>query len=692
MPTLTRNVAVLTMDIDQPRYLFGTFACLTSLLLCMLVEAEAVAVQPPQSVVTANQGSSSSTTSVLVQDDDSGSGIQSNPGFIVPPSPTARSFTDPQSPETNVINDGSQAVGTFAISRPEDRANFQDVNNDPRFDPPQPPVVSSAPTHPLSPRAGRPMIGQSENPPAVRPHTFEEPDHASRLPRITQNGLRAARSSDDRPANDLPSDNNLGQPDRFERNGDELRPAMHEIPPVAAMPDSRFNSRLYSTEVQSNGDQRQDADAVAQSSSVSSERSSVMVVDENVTPTSYVQNGRQFGDQTAPSSSASDGARLAEQIIQRYSMDNATDPLPGQPASLRDMLQPPLPLRSRQPMVHQYWETWYDWATLQNAKEYRTWLNDIPNASSASDNGLLQAARSQADDKVLAAEIQLTKSQSRLQQFMQASANDLPPLPSDLPLIETYETHYELYQSRRMLPVSLRGINEMLPKTLELIGSRAKTVQMAQVAIKQTQDGYQSRQSTVAAVLEAGRVWRSAEQDLLASVTSYNQAIADYALNVTRRYTSPEQTVAMLIGNPKPIVRQSAASNRQPQRQSSVVQNGFGQNQPAQNGFNSGSLSQNNRQADARPSLSNAASSPASNAGAFGAASPAAASAFQGNNGFSASGTRSQPNPQVSSQPRSQPTSFGNRPTANNTFSAPPKSPSQPASNRTANQFNGFGP
>ena len=61
-----------------------------------------------------------------------------------------------------------------------------------------------------------------------------------------------------------------------------------------------------------------------------------------------------------------------------------------------------------------------------------------------------------------------------------------------------------------------------------------------------------SRQSSLASVLEAARIWRTAEHDLVASVTSYNKAIADYSLTIAKSNQSPEQIVGMLIAKPKP--------------------------------------------------------------------------------------------------------------------------------------------
>ncbi len=250
---------------------------------------------------------------------------------------------------------------------------------------------------------------------------------------------------------------------------------------------------------------------------------------------------------------------LAKQLISRYLVDSAPNPLPGQPTRLVEMFAQPIASNQRQKMVSQYWETWYDWASLLSRAEHVSWLDGIVVPSSPSDAALLTAAKSQANDQLLAAEIQLGKSQSKLMDFLpnrmatnNGSLTPILPLPSDQPLIQKYNTNYDLYQSYQRIPLRLRGIDSMLPKTLKLICNRATTVQLAVTAAESARQSLANRQTGLAVVLEAGRIWRTSEQDLIASVTSYNQAIGDYSLSVTDGGQAPETIVAMLIGRPKP--------------------------------------------------------------------------------------------------------------------------------------------
>jgi len=146
-----------------------------------------------------------------------------------------------------------------------------------------------------------------------------------------------------------------------------------------------------------------------------------------------------------------------------------------------------------------------------------------------------------------------------LLQFMpNRRSTDPLPLPNDLPLIQKYKTNYELYRSRQMMPVSLLGIDQMLPKTLELINLRAEAVKVTKAASDQVLSAASTGGQSVISALEAGRIWRAAEHDLVASVVSYNQAIADYSLSVTGGYQTPEEVVAMLIAKPQASVAQAS--------------------------------------------------------------------------------------------------------------------------------------
>jgi len=304
--------------------------------------------------------------------------------------------------------------------------------------------------------------------------------------------------------------------------------------------------------------------------------------DDLVRPTGFSQPiGQPANPQPRYAPPKKRSTALAKSLIDRYATDNFDgSALPGQPVRMIEMLNQPISPQQRRPMVSQFWLTYYDWANMISDQKYEQWLNQIPAATSVSDKAMIEAAKAMAKNQSLSAEIQLGKSQSQLMQYMPNRQSTTLPLPNELPLIQPYRTSYELYKSQRMLPVSLLGIDEMLPKTLELIKQRADAVQIAKTAADTVVSALQSRQTTIATVLEAGDVWRAAEQDLVASVVDYNQAIGDYALSIPHGYSAPNQIAEMLTRRVKTQNVAQPSQTQAPVRNSSAqVQFGGSQSQ-----------------------------------------------------------------------------------------------------------------
>ncbi|MEM7455195.1 MAG: hypothetical protein AAF456_12670 [Planctomycetota bacterium] len=285
-----------------------------------------------------------------------------------------------------------------------------------------------------------------------------------------------------------------------------------------------------------------------------------------------IQTGR---GNTQPATSSELQLELARSILDTFSIDAVTEPLPGRPVQLVDFLQV-TPLQQRQQMINQYWETYYDWANFRNATEYLRALQTIQAPQDQSQRVLLNAARSNAGNEVLESEIQLVKSQSILQEFLTpgapASSGSILPLPSDTPLIQRFETHYEWYSSRGRVPQRLLGFDLVLPKALQLISDRAETVRTARAAWNQSK----TARGGVPQMLEAARLWKETQQELIKSVVSYNRALADYSLAISPINSSSDQVIAMLISKPEPEIpaatpQQRTAGNRI--NTSSVLQN-----------------------------------------------------------------------------------------------------------------------
>ena len=210
-------------------------------------------------------------------------------------------------------------------------------------------------------------------------------------------------------------------------------------------------------------------------------------------------------------------------------------------------------VQQRPQLVAQYWETWKLAADVMRIQQQLDWLEQIGDIRQAQEAMLLQAARSQWENRLLAARIDLLNGQHQLSRHLRRSTNDLSTgreelfQPVDTPLIKKYTTQYQLYRTRRQLPARFDHIDDQLTQTLTLIERQTDTVQWSRQACDHYLDQYQSSGNNLANLLEAFRLWNSAEQSWLRYVTNYNRMIADYSLTVADDGYPVETVVAMLI-------------------------------------------------------------------------------------------------------------------------------------------------
>ena len=294
-------------------------------------------------------------------------------------------------------------------------------------------------------------------------------------------------------------------------------------------------------------------------------RQSAPVSDRQVQPSGYQQEFDPGFSQapsnfnpaaTTPSAASNPAAtpavlkqqlEVARNGLARFTPQAQAD-LPGTPVQLEEMLLEPIAHDQRAAMVGQYWETWYDWSAYQIALEYQQWIQSVPSPAGA-DSSLLRAAQQAANDRVLAARIQLIKSQSQLQDYMpNPKPREFRPLPASTPLAAKFNTDIERYRQRGAVPTRLRGIAEVLGKTALLIAQRSGTVESVRMAKDQLQVIAAQRPGSLASLLAAGQLWQQTELELVASVVSYNQAIGEYVLTVEPG-RSPSQLARFMIGS-----------------------------------------------------------------------------------------------------------------------------------------------
>jgi hypothetical protein len=257
-----------------------------------------------------------------------------------------------------------------------------------------------------------------------------------------------------------------------------------------------------------------------------------------------------------PAATFPNSGRTSADLIDRYSLGSATSQTWGTPTQLVDLLRLNIAAGRKAEMVNQYWETWMRWGRMQNCLRHREWLERIGRTSNPYEQLLLDSARNLADSQTTAAEIDFKRAQIRLLQFLNPGSGNLPdyqklPLPADLPLVEKYQTNFDLYRQRGRVPNRLFHINSVLSDTYDLIDGQTAGVNLTQSTTEQLIPAFRQGQLSLANLLEAGRNWKTAEENLITSVANYNRMIADYSLTVANPNHSPEVLAAMLIGEPQ---------------------------------------------------------------------------------------------------------------------------------------------
>ena len=265
--------------------------------------------------------------------------------------------------------------------------------------------------------------------------------------------------------------------------------------------------------------------------------------------------------------------KLIIQILDRYKVSNAPDPLPGKPMKLVEILGNKS-ARQKYRIVNKYWETYEEWALLINAAERLQQLNTIQ-VTNMTERGLLETAKSRAADMIVESEIRLKESQASLQRVAGLPVTDLLPLPADQPWVKKFATHYDYFVKRRSMPAILKSLDETMPQTLRLISTRAQTALLASNTLSQTSNAYTSRQSNMGSLLSAVDLWYRANVDLIRSIGKYNRSTAQYAFNF-RPNQSNQKLVKMLIGSPRPLV----ANQLPPARTASLPESFRPQNSP----------------------------------------------------------------------------------------------------------------
>lgn len=259
--------------------------------------------------------------------------------------------------------------------------------------------------------------------------------------------------------------------------------------------------------------------------------------DPQTNPTS-----QQKPNQTDPASASESASESAKTVIAKFDFDINQSSADGLPIRLIDVLRQSRSA-SRNQLIPQYWDVYYDWAQAISAANHRDWVASIT-AVQQTDAPSIEVAKSSSENEITFNSIQLTKSQAKMKSLM---ATTDPIVPLNNPTVTRVKTNYEAFKKHGLISPRFEGIDQTLNQMYGLIASRAQTALMAQQNADQAKQLYARNQSTVDHVLTAGRTWRKAESDFIASVIEYNQAYADYALALPYGNGPVESVIGMLI-------------------------------------------------------------------------------------------------------------------------------------------------
>ena len=125
-------------------------------------------------------------------------------------------------------------------------------------------------------------------------------------------------------------------------------------------------------------------------------------------------------------------------------------------------------------------------------------------------------------------------------------ANSLP-LPTDLPHVGTYHTHFAEMFSTKPAPPAARLIDRVLPIYCKAIDARGRAIAASQQSFDAAWEAYRTKQAGLDAVVARAASLGRQHRALVNSVRDYNHEIAEYAVASLSRPVSPTALVSMLI-------------------------------------------------------------------------------------------------------------------------------------------------
>ncbi len=279
-----------------------------------------------------------------------------------------------------------------------------------------------------------------------------------------------------------------------------------------------------------------------------------------IAPVTYQQTTPPVSNATTNRQTPSNTS-IALQILGQFDPAKIEGSLPGEPVGLINVMQNTAP-NSRLAASQKYWNCFGAWLRLQFAEQEAQVLRQLQMPQSAHEQTMLKTAVAMGESRLQQAKVNLQRAQRALSPYARTQHRDILPLAKDLPLVQGYQTHYDLYARRRMLPGRARQLDQSLPQQKNLIESNAKLVQQSRGAASQARQAYAMGQATVASLLEAVRLMQAANTQFANSVVQYNASTAEYAFMVASPYQNPRTVASMLIPRPSFTPQLSSIANQ----------------------------------------------------------------------------------------------------------------------------------
>lgn len=207
----------------------------------------------------------------------------------------------------------------------------------------------------------------------------------------------------------------------------------------------------------------------------------------------------------------------------------------GYPIQLQQVLAASPDSGARRAAIRAYWNLVISIADHHHALDEYDRATQI---SESSRDKLAEAAAFGAEARVAETKIIVTAAQFDLAAFTPSPTT--LPIPADAPLVSEYRTEFTALFGRGPAPLAIKRLSVMLPLYKDQVLARGRAAYAASEALDASND------------LQTFRQLCEHRRAFLGSVRDYNEAIADYALQLATPSMSAETVTSMLIVRSQP--------------------------------------------------------------------------------------------------------------------------------------------